>query len=138
MSSIFPSYQEQKENSNLTLPLAIEIAINFETGEPIIKNGDFVTVEKDEAIRVWCYYALKTSKNIFLAVSKDYGQTFEELINDSEADAKIKNKIKECLLLNKYIKNIKSVKSNFDENGSLLNATIKLETVYSKEIKINV
>ena len=75
MASIFPSFAEEvkaiEQNKNNTLPVAKEIAIDFNTGEPIIKNGDFVVVEKNDAVAVWCYYALKIPKGRFLAFTRN-------------------------------------------------------------------
>ena len=45
MASIFPSFVEEvkaiEQNKNNTLPVAKEIAIDFSTGNPIIKNAFF-------------------------------------------------------------------------------------------------
>ena len=64
MEGIFPSYQGQEKTN--TLPIPRDIAIDFETGNPIIENNEFVIVEKDYAIKVCCYYAVKINKNIFI------------------------------------------------------------------------
>ena len=44
MASIFPSFVEEvkaiEQNQNNTLPVAREIAIDFNTGNPIIRNKD--------------------------------------------------------------------------------------------------
>ena len=138
MSSIFPSYREQLEEQNKAteLPILRDIAIDFTTGEPIIKDGDFVIVEKDEAIKVWCYFALKTAKNRFLAFSSKYGQTFEEIINSDEEDINLKNRVKDCLLVNKYIKSVDKVECEF--NDSTLEGKIYITTVYSEGVEVNV
>lgn len=138
MTSIFPSYKEQLEEQNKVnvLPVAKDIAIDFKTGELVVNNGDFVIVEKDEAVKVWCYFALKTVKNRFLAFSSQYGQTFEELVNSDEENLNLKNRVKDCLLNNKYIKSVNKVECEFD--GSTLKGSIYIATVYSEEVKVNV
>ena len=135
---VFPSYKEQLEEQNkaTSMDVCTEIAIDFDTGEPIIENGDFVLVTEDEAIKVWCYFALRSERDRFLAFSRNYGQTFEELVNSDQEDINIKNKIKDCLLQNKYIKSIDKVECELVD--STLTGNIYLTTVYSKGVKINV
>ena len=139
MASIFPSFVEEvkaiEQNKNNTLPVAKDIAIDFNTGEPIIKNGDFVVVEKNEAIKVWCYYALKIAKGRFLAFTNNYGSELEEKIigkqYNSDTYSKVKRIVEDCLLVNKYIKSIDNVAASFDDK---INIEIELTTVYQKGV----
>ena len=139
MASIFPSFVEEvraiEQNKNNTLPVAKEIAIDFNTGEPIIKNGDFVVVEKNEAIKVWCYYALKIAKGRFLAFTNNYGSELEEKIigkqYNSDTQKQVKRIVEDCLLVNKYIKSIDNVAVSFDDK---INIEIELTTVYQKGV----
>ena len=84
MEGIFPSYQGQEKTN--TLPIPKDFAIDFTTGDPIIENDDFVIVEGDSAIKVWCYYALKISKDRFIIYSPEYPEYYtpdgEEYIDD--------------------------------------------------------
>ena len=139
MASIFPSFVEEvkaiEQNKNNTLPVAKEIAIDFSTGNPIIKNGDFVIVEKNEAIKVWCYYALKIAKGRFLAFTNNYGSELEEKIigkqYNSDTQKQVKRIVEDCLLVNKYIKSIDNVAVSFDDK---INIEIELTTVYQKGV----
>ena len=123
MASIFPSFVEEvkaiEQNQNNTLPVAKEIAIDFSTGNPIIKNRDYVIVEKNEAIKVWCYYALKTAKGRFLAFTSNYGSELEEKIigkqYNSDTYSKIKRIVEDCLLVNPYIKSIDDITVSFND-----------------------
>ena len=141
MASIFPSFVDEvraiEQNKNNTLPVAKEIAIDFSTGEPIIKNGDFVIVEKNEAIKVWCYYALKIAKGRFLAFTNNYGSELEEKIigkqYNSDTYSKVKRIVEDCLLVNPYIKSIDNVQVDFDDR---LTIEIELTTVYQKGVVI--
>ena len=141
MASIFPSFVEEvkaiEQNKNNTLPVAKDIAIDFDTGEPIIKNGDFVVVEKNEAIKVWCYYALKIAKGRFLAFTNNYGSELEEKIigkqYNSDTYGKVKRIVEDCLLVNKYIKSIDNVAVSFDDK---INIEIELTTVYQKGVTV--
>ena len=137
MASIFPSFVDEvraiEQNKNNTLPVAKEIAIDFSTGNPIIKNGDFVVVENNEAIRAWCYYALKIPKGRFLAFTNNYGSELEEKIigkqYSSDTQKQMKKIVEDCLLVNKYIKSIDNVAVSFDDK---INIEIELTTVYQK------
>ena len=139
MASIFPSFVEEvkaiEQNKNNTLPVAKDIAIDFSTGNPIIKNGDFVIVEKNEAIKVWCYYALKIAKGRFLAFTNNYGSELEEKIigkqYNSDTQKQVKRIVEDCLLVNKYIKSIDNVAVSFDDK---INIEIELTTVYQKGV----
>ena len=139
MASIFPSFVEEvkaiEQNKNNTLPVAKDIAIDFNTGEPIIKNGDFVVVEKNEAIKVWCYYALKIAKGRFLAFTNNYGSELEEKIigkqYNSDTYSKVKRIVEDCLLVNPYIKSIDNVTVSFNDK---INIEIELTTVYQKGV----
>ena len=141
MASIFPSFVEEvraiEQNKNNTLPVAKEIAIDFITGNPIIKNGDFVIVEKNDAIRVWCYYALKIPKGRFLAFTNNYGSELEEKIigkqYNSDTYSKVKRIVEDCLLVKKKIKSIDNIQVNFDDR---LTIEIELTTVYQKGVVI--
>ena len=141
MASIFPSFVDEvraiEQNKNNTLPVAKEIAIDFSTGEPIIKNGDFVVVEKNEAIKVWCYYALKIPKGRFLAFTNNYGSELEEKIigkqYNSDTYSKVKRIVEDCLLVNPYTNSIDHVQVDSDAK---LTIEIELTTVYQKGVVI--
>ena len=139
MASIFPSFVEEvkaiEQNRNNTLPIAKEIAIDFSTGNPIIKDNDYVIVEKNDAVAVWCYYALKIAKGRFLAFTRNYGSELEEKIigkqYNYEIYSKIKRIVEDCLLVNKYIKSVDNVQVEFDDR---LTIEIELTTVYQKGV----
>ena len=142
MASIFPSFVEEvkaiEQNQNNTLPVAREIAIDFNTGNPIIKNNDYVIVEKNDAIAVWCYYALKIAKGRFLAFTRNYGSELEEKIIGKQYNpdtyGKIKRIVEDCLLVNKYIKSVDNVQVEFDDR---LTIEIELTTVYQKGVIVS-
>ena len=140
MASIFPSFVEEvkaiEQNQNNTLPVAREIAIDFNTGNPIIKNNDYVIVEKNDAIAVWCYYALKIARGRFLAFTRNYGSELEEKIIGKQYNpdtyGKIKRIVEDCLLVNEYIKSIDNVQVEFDDR---LTIEIELTTLYKEGVK---
>ena len=142
MASIFPSFVEEvkaiEQNQNNTLPVAREIAIDFNTGNPIIRNNDYVIVEKNDAVAVWCYYALKIAKGRFLAFTHNYGSELEEKIIGKQYNpdtyGKIKRIVEDCLLVNEYIKSVDNVQVEFDDR---LTIEIELTTVYQKGVIVS-
>ena len=139
MEGIFPSYQGQEKTN--TLPIPKDIAIDFTTGNPIIENNDFVIVERDEAIKVWCYYALKINKDRFIIYSPQYGSTLEDLIGNNYVDTykyELEKRVSDCLLVSPYIKSVDKVESNFDSETGELTGDIYITTIYSEGVEVNV
>ena len=139
MEGIFPSYRGQEKTN--TLPIPKDIAIDFETGNPIIENNDFVIVERDEAIKVWCYYALKINKDRFIIYSPQYGSTLEDLIGNNYVDTykyELEKRVSDCLLVSPYIKSVDKVESNFDSETGELTGDIYITTIYSEGVEVNV
>ena len=139
MEGIFPSYRGQEKTN--TLPIPKDIAIDFETGNPIIENNDFVIVEMDEAIKVWCYYALKINKDRFIIYSPNYGSTLEEMIGNNYVDDdkyELEKKVNDCLLISPYIKSIDKVEVEFDSETGELSGDIYITTIYSEGVEVNV
>ena len=139
MEGIFPSYQGQEKTN--TLPIPRDIAIDFATGEPIIRDNDFVIVEKDEAIKAWCYYASKINKDRFIIYSPQYGSTLEEMIGNNYVDNdkyELEKKVSDCLLVSPYIKSIDKVEAEFNNNTGELSGDIYITTIYSEGVEIDV
>ena len=94
-------------------------------------------MEKNDAIRVWCYYALKIPKGRFLAFTNNYGSELEEKIigkqYNSDTQKQVKRIVEDCLLVNKYIKSIDNVAVSFDDK---INIEIELTTVYQKGVVV--
>ena len=139
MIGIFPSYSAQEKTN--TLPIPRDIAIDFATGEPIIKNNDFVVVEKDEAIKVWCYYALKINRDKFIIYSPQYGSTLEDLIGNNYADTykyEVEKRVTDCLLVNQYIRSVDKAEVEFNSETGELTGDIYITTIYSEGVEVNV
>ena len=138
MEGIFPTYMGIEKTN--TLPIPKDIAIDFETGNPVIENNDFVVVEKDEAIKVWCYYALKINKDRFIIYSPQYGNTLEEMVGRNYANSdkyELEKKISDCLLVNPYIKSVNKVEVEFNADTGELSGDIYITTIYSEEVEVN-
>ena len=111
-----------------------EYAFNFEEGKLIGK-----VLEGKEALKVWIYKALLTTRDTYPIYTWDYGQDLDELIGRGYEkgfiESEVERRIKECLLVNEKIKGC----NNFEI--SLLNDNLQVsftvETIYG-EVAINV
>lgn len=132
--------EEQKENKN-TLPLFMEYAIDFETGEYIKdeKTNDIKILKENEALKVWCFKALKTERNRYGFHSDSYGTDLFEhpgtIYQKSVKDALMINQIQDTLLANPYILECYDFNiSNEDEYVPEI--SFKIKTIYGdSEVK---
>lgn len=113
------------------LPLFKEIAIDFNTGEPILQNEEFIILEKTEALKVWVWKTLKTERNRYLVYSGNYGndliENIGQIYDKTTKDALMINEIKTCLLVNPYITNV----YNFSiEGGRSPIISFNVDTIY--------
>ena len=137
MSEEFPFLSASSAATD-ELPTFEQPAWDFETDKFIYDgNGNHVTVYENEAIKVWCYKALKTERFSYMAYSWRYGIELYPFIGKvmgvQERYSELKRVIIECLMVNPYILSIDSVKFDPEEKGNRVNTTIELTTVYGKE-----
>lgn len=122
------------ETSNVELPLFKEIAIDFETGEPLLKENEFIILEGKEALKVWVWKTLKTERNKYLIYSDSYGNDLAENIGQiydkTTKDALMINEIKECLLVNPYIINVYNFNITTLEEGRHPVISFYVDTIY--------
>ena len=130
------------EKSDVELPLFKEIAIDFETGEPLLKKNDFIILEGKEALKVWVWKTLKTERNKYLIYSDSYGNDLAENIGQiydkTTKDALMINEIKECLLVNPYIINVYNFNIKTKEDGRHPIISFNVDTIYgTAESEVN-
>lgn len=140
--SIFPFVDVESIEMpiNEPLPLYKEVAWDFKRDIPLIENGTFKIVEGNEAIKVWCYKAIKSPRFQYEVYSWDYGSEVLSLIGKnytpSLTQSEIKRYIEECLSINPYIIEVNVIDVGFKD--TLLSANIKIKTIYESEVEINV
>ena len=138
--SLFPFVTNIKDvKIDNTFPLYKEIAWDFKKDVPIMENGNFKIVEKNEAISVWVYKALLTSRYEHSIYTWNYGSELMSLIGKAYTpqltESEAKRYIIEALEVNPYILEINVINASF--NNGALNADIKLLTIYGEsEVKI--
>jgi hypothetical protein len=125
MGSILPITNESMENivasfsaqeTGIIIPK--EYAWDFEKNDFKLKDGKFQIVEGTEALKIWIWKALKTSRLTYPIYSDAYGQELEKLVgkglSKSLAESEAKRLTLECLKENEHILSIK----NFSVNKS--------------------
>ena len=138
---IFMSSEQQEVMQN-DLPLFKEISIDFNTGEPILKNKEFIILEGAEALKVWIWKTLKTERNKYLIYSDSYGNDLVENIGQIydkiTKDALMINEIKECLLVNPYIINAYNFSIETTEKARHPIISFSVDTIYgTAESEVN-
>ena len=108
MEKDFKIFLEKTESEAEEMSTFKEYAIDFKTGEYIKEGNDIKLLEKNEALKVWIFKALKTERFRYMDVhSDDYGSELETNIGTiyqkSVKDALMINQIRDTLLVNPYI-----------------------------------
>ena len=135
---IFPNIKG-RETKKLELNSLKEIALDFEKDEPIIKNNEFLIVEGIEALKVWVYKTIKTTRFKYLVYSNAYGTSIKSFIGKVFTE-RVKNDFKkeiiEALLINNYIESVSVIEYKLDYNKLFL--SLKIETKINKTLNFEV
>lgn len=130
----FEIFLNETETQESELPLFKEMAIDFETGEPIIKNNEIVTLEGQEALKVWIWKVLETERYKYKAYSNNYGNELKEqlgtIYDKTIKDAILENEIRECLGVNPYIVRLHSFSIETPEGMQHPYIYFSVDTVY--------
>lgn len=130
----FEIFLNETETQESELPLFKEMAIDFETGEPIIKNNEIVTLEGSEALKVWIWKVLKTERYKYKAYTENYGNELKEqlgtIYDKTIKDAILENEIRECLGVNPYIVRLHSFSIETPEGMQHPYIYFSVDTVY--------
>lgn len=130
----FEIFLNETETQETDLPLFKEMAIDFETGEPIIKNDEIVILEETEALKVWIWKVLETERYKYKAYSNNYGNELKEqlgtIYDKTIKDAILENEIRECLGVNPYIVRLHSFSIETPEGMQHPYIYFSVDTVY--------
>lgn len=124
---------EQTEVSQaVELPVFKELAYDFETGQLKKIGGQQYYVEKNEALKVWIWKALNTSRFTYLAYSSDYGNEIHTLIGRYLAKqllfSELKRMIEEALTCNPYIETLTDFQ--IEQKGAKVECLFAVNTIY--------
>lgn len=118
--SIFPmiSPPEDQGAQSQTLPLCREVGWDYVNDVPIFRGGEPVVVEGKEALKVWIWRALRTPRFKYEIYTWAYGSEFESLLGQAYSDAvktaEAPRYLRECLIINPYIKEVKDITVTFE------------------------
>lgn len=134
--SIFPAVQPSEYISTdaASLPLAREIAWDYEKNVPIYIKGVPQIVTGLEAVKVWAWKALHTERKRWRIYTWDYGSDIPQLIGKSYTSdtkqAEARRCVRDCLLINPYITSVHSIRVESDGAELIIDATI--DTIYGE------
>lgn len=141
--TLFPAMQDSgtavaAENE---LPLAREVAWDFEQDRPIFHRGEPVIVTGLEAVLVWAWNALKTERFRYRHHSRAYGSEMERLIGQTFTGdlkrAEAARYFREALEPNPYITGVEEITAEL--TGDRLHVTGTIRTIYGdKEVYADV
>lgn len=134
--SIFPMIDPgpAADSGGQALPLCREVAWDFVHDVPIFRGGEPVVVEGKEALKVWIWRALRTPRFKYEIYTWAYGSEFESLLgqaySDSVKTAEAPRYLRECLLINPYIKAVKDISVTFE--SAVLTVRGTADTIYGE------
>ncbi len=135
---IFPNIKAN-EIDKLELNSLKEIGWDFEKDKPLFKDNNFIVVEGIEALKVWIYKTIKTTRFKYLIYSNAYGTSIKSFIGKVFTE-RVKNDFKkeiiEALLINNYIESVSIVEYRLDYNKLFL--SLKIETKINKTLNFEV
>ena len=137
MSTEFPFIGNAGTTATENLKTFKEYAWDFDTDNFILDgNGNMIVLEGNDALKVWIIKALRTERYNYLAYSWRYGSEIKRFISRvmgvGERRSELRRNIIETLMVNPYIKAIKSIEFTETSSGKDLRIDIVLETVYGE------
>lgn len=132
--SLFPIIQPAVVTTETELPLYKEVDWDFEHNIPVYKNGSPSIVTGLRAVLVWAWKALHVQRYRYDIYTWEYGNELESLIGQPYSDelkrAEAIRFIRECLLINPYIKDVTDIVVSFADDKITLQC--KIVTVYGE------
>lgn len=126
--------EEQQAKNTRDLPIFKELAIDFNTGEVLEKDGEIIVLEGKEAINIWIWKALKTERNRFKAYSNNFGSDIHKEIgyvyDRTIKEQLIINEIIDTLLVNPYITNVYDFDISYSVDTLTLDIAFKVDSIY--------
>ena len=137
--NLLPMIQPEIAVQSTRLPLYQEVAWDYKSNRPVWRGGSPIIVIGAQAVLSWAYRALQTPRYRYAVYTWNYGNECESLIGTSFSEelkqAEAARYVKECLLANPYISDVKSVSVSFSDQTLAISCT--LETPYG-EVVVNV
>ncbi len=136
MSSIFPFTGTAQPDVNVIseLPVLKEMAYDFEHNKLLRNGGRTYLVEKDEALKIWIFKALKTKRFVYPAYTHAYGTEMDKVVGENNhpdiVDSELKRYITETLMVNPYIQELSDF--SFKHIGSGVAVSFIVTSLYGR------
>lgn len=134
--SVFPFTVDvpELEDRAEELPVFRELAYDAENNRLYRKGCRPYLLEKDEALQIWIYKALKTKRFVWQAYTHAYGSEVEDAVgisNDPDIiDSEIRRYITETLMVNPYLQELSDFQ--FKHDGDTVTVSFLVTTVYGR------
>lgn len=123
-----------KVPDEIYLPVFREYAYDFINNCLLLRAGRTYLVEKDEALKIWIFHALKVPRYIFRAHSKEYGNELEKVVGSAgdikTLESERQRYITEAVMVNPYVQELKDFKFSYE--GSTVFVTFEVITIYGR------
>lgn len=124
--------EESEVQTEIEYPIFKELAFDFTTGQLKTRGGQYYYVEKNEALKIWIWKTLFTSRYTYLAYSTNYGNEIYTLIGRYLAKdllySELRRFIEEALLCNPYILSLTDF--NIKQEGAKVTCDYSVNTLY--------
>lgn len=136
MPSVFPftTHAPKGLPDKKKLPVFREYAYDFERNCLKTQAGMPYLVERDEALKIWIYHALRVPRYIFQAHSPEYGNELENLIGCAGSrevfESEARRYITEAVMVNPYIQELSGFR--FEHGHSSMKVTFGVTTLYGR------
>lgn len=111
--------EELAASALVSMDTPCEYAFNVQTNEFLLKDSKMYYVYGKEALRIWIYKALRTSRGRYWAYSWNFGNDLESLIGGGYSRAAMEieaqRMVGEALTKNSHIKGIKDFAVEFED-----------------------
>ena len=135
----YPFASVATQPTETELPLFKEWAWDFEEDHFIYDDdGNHILLEGNEALKIWCYKALRTERFMYLAYTRNFGMEvypfMAKVMSVGQRKSELKRMVTECLMTNPYIVSVDSIIFDETNRNENMEITIVLTTIYGELI----
>lgn len=133
----YPFASVQTTSTETELPLFKEYDWDFDNDRFVYDiNGNHILLEGNEAIKIWCYKALKTERFMYLAYTHGFGiemyPFIAKVMGVFERKSELRRMVTEALMVNPYIVSVDSITFDEENRGEDMEIHIVMTTVYGE------
>ena len=135
----YPFAAVQITPTETELPLFKEYAWDFDN-DCFIYDGDgkHILLEGNDAVKIWCYKALKTERFMYLAYTHGFGielyPFMAKVMGVMQRKSELKRMVTEALMVNPYIVSVDSITFDEANRNEDMELHIVLTTIYGELI----